>query len=162
VTPLAQQRGNTLEVAIDPAIPPLTADPTRLQQILLNLLSNAAKFTRDGQIHLTVALRPDLLDDVQTVAFAVRDTGIGMTEEQRARLFQPFAQADNSTTRQYGGTGLGLAISRSFALMMNGDITVESTPGVGSTFTLIVPVQRPGADSHLFNSIANGQVNVHS
>src|SRR5690606_7755795 len=119
--------------------PPLTADPIRLQQILLNLLSNAVKFTKDGQVDLSVRLQPGA-----TVTFAVRDAGIGMTKEQQARLFQPFAQADSSTTRQYGGTGLGLAISRSFALMMGGDILVESSPGAGSTFTLILPMQRPG------------------
>jgi PAS domain S-box-containing protein len=151
ITPLAQQRGNvvTLQVASD--LPQLTTDPTRLQQILLNLLSNAAKFTEQGTITLQVhqqaapyrrppipagaALQPDTC-----LLFAVHDTGIGMTVEQMERLFQPFAQADSSTTRQYGGTGLGLAISRSFARMMGGDIYVESTPGAGSLFTLSIPV----------------------
>jgi PAS domain S-box-containing protein len=146
IDPLARQRGNTLALQIPPVLPPLTTDPTRLKQILLNLLSNAAKFTRDGQIRLDVALRPDEpgAPHAELIAFAVCDTGIGMTDEQMDRLFQPFAQADSSTTRQYGGTGLGLAISRSFARMMHGDIYVESSPGVGSTFTLIVPVVRGG------------------
>jgi PAS domain S-box-containing protein len=149
IEPLMRQRNNTLELQIAPAVPPLTADPTRLQQILLNLLSNAAKFTQDGQICLTVTLQPAQPDEAQAemILLAVRDTGIGMTPEQIARLFQPFAQADSSTTRQYGGTGLGLAISRSFARMMDGDIMVQSSPGVGSTFTLILPVVRQAADS---------------
>jgi PAS domain S-box-containing protein len=144
IEPLSRQRGNVLELQVEPALPPLTADPTRLQQILLNLLSNAAKFTTDGQICLTVALRPagPGAAPPEAITFAVRDTGIGMTPGQMARLFQPFAQADSSTTRQYGGTGLGLAISRSFARMMEGDIAVESSPGVGSTFTLLLPVGR--------------------
>lgn len=137
-------------------MPPLTTDQTRLQQILLNLLSNAAKFTERGTI--TVSVLCDQSDDesdeagascVQPAAlrFAVADTGIGMTPEQMDRLFQPFAQADSSTTRQYGGTGLGLAISRSFARMLGGDIYVESAPGEGSTFTLIIPVRPPQSRS---------------
>jgi PAS domain S-box-containing protein len=156
VTPLAQQRGNTLTLDIAPALPPLTTDQTRLQQILLNLLSNAAKFTERGTI--TVSVLCEQSDDesdesgasrVQPAAlrFAVADTGIGMTPEQMDRLFQPFAQADSSTTRQYGGTGLGLAISRSFARMLGGDIYVESAPGEGSTFTLIIPVRPPQSRS---------------
>jgi signal transduction histidine kinase len=144
IGPLAQQRGNMLELHAPPALPPLTTDSIRLQQILLNLLSNAAKFTQGGCIQLEVTLDPEAPDGSQreSLRFAVRDTGIGMTPEQMDRLFQPFAQADSSTTRQYGGTGLGLAISRSFARMMGGDIYVESSPGVGSTFTLILPVAR--------------------
>ncbi|NNJ13239.1 PAS domain-containing protein [Chloroflexales bacterium ZM16-3] len=144
IEPLARQRGNTLGLQVPQVIPPLITDPTRLQQILLNLLSNAAKFTQDGQIQLEVTLRPGAPDgaEPEMIVFAVRDTGIGMTPEQMNRLFQPFAQADSSTTRQYGGTGLGLAISRSFARMLHGDIYVESSPGEGSTFTLIFPAVR--------------------
>jgi PAS domain S-box-containing protein len=144
IQPLAQQRDNTLTVQIDPAIPPLTADPTRLQQILLNLLSNAVKFTHHGQIELIAAMEPGTGAEEQagTLKIVVRDTGIGITPEQMGRLFQPFAQADSSTTRQYGGTGLGLAISRSFARMMEGDIVAESSPGVGSTFTVVLPVEQ--------------------
>ncbi|NTU86042.1 MAG: hypothetical protein HGA45_43065, partial [Chloroflexales bacterium] len=142
VRPMMLQRGNTLTISVPPALPLLTADPTRLQQILLNLLSNAAKFTLNGQIKLevTTLLYPPDAAQPEMLAFAVSDTGIGMTAEQIARLFQPFAQADSSTTRQYGGTGLGLAISRSFARMMHGDITVQSCPGKGSTFTLFLPM----------------------
>jgi PAS domain S-box-containing protein len=142
IKPLAQQRDNSLTVQIDSAIPPLTADPFRLEQILLNLLSNAVKFTQNGQIELTATMVSDPTKEELTgrLHIAVRDTGIGITPEQMGRLFQPFAQADSSTTRQYGGTGLGLAISRSFARMMEGDIVVESSPGVGSTFTVILPV----------------------
>jgi signal transduction histidine kinase len=144
IEPMAQQRGNSLELDMPAALPPLIADSTRLRQILLNLLSNAAKFTQDGRIRLEVSLNPEAPDGTwrETISFAVRDSGIGMTPQQMDRLFQPFAQADSSTTRQYGGTGLGLAISRSFARMMRGDIYVESSPGVGSTFTLILPVVR--------------------
>jgi PAS domain S-box-containing protein len=156
MTPLAQQRGNTLELDIGLALPPLVTDQTRLQQILLNLLSNAAKFTERGTI--TVCVRCERADDEDdepgasrlqpaSLRFAVADTGIGMSPEQMDRLFQPFAQADSSTTRQYGGTGLGLAISRSFARMLGGDIYVESAPGVGSTFTLIIPLRPPQSRS---------------
>ncbi|MBX0330946.1 PAS domain-containing protein [Oscillochloris sp. ZM17-4] len=147
VEPLARQRGNTISLQTPPALPRLITDPTRLRQILLNLLSNAAKFTQGGQISLEVTLRPGAPDGAhpEMIAFAVRDTGIGMTPAQMDRLFQPFAQADSSTTRQYGGTGLGLAISRSFARMLHGDICVESSPGEGSTFTLIFPPVPAGA-----------------
>jgi PAS domain S-box-containing protein len=140
VEPLIQQHRNTLDLHIPTDLPPLHTDPVRLQQILLNLLANAAKFTHQGTICLAVTLQHDA-----TISFAVRDTGIGMTPEQLAQLFQPFAQADSSTTRKYGGTGLGLAISRSFARMMGGDIMVVSTPAVGSTFTLTIPLESPPA-----------------
>lgn len=101
--------------------------------MLFNLLSNAAKFTEGGRVDLNVSR------DTELVRFAVRDTGIGITPEQKERLFEAFLQADISTTRKYGGTGLGLALSRGFCLMMGGDITVETEAGVGSTFTVVLP-----------------------
>jgi CheY-like chemotaxis protein len=111
----------------------------RLRQILLNLFSNACKFTKGGTVRLHV--RPAEEAGQHWVDFAVSDTGIGMTEEQLGRLFQEFTQADASTTRQFGGTGLGLAISRRLCRLMGGDITVTSVPGEGSTFTVRLPTQ---------------------
>ncbi len=112
-------------------------DPTRLRQILINLFGNAIKFTEVGSVRLAVRLvRPE--DEPSLLQFDVIDTGIGMTEEQASRLFQPFAQADSSTNRKFGGTGLGLAISRRLAEMLGGDIAITSSPGAGSTFSLTV------------------------
>src|SRR5262245_46117983 len=113
------------------------ADQTRFRQALLNLASNANKFTEQGTV--TIAAQAQPLDDRDTIEIAVTDTGIGMTEEQMSRLFQEFSQADASTTRKYGGTGLGLAISQHFCRLMGGEITVESNPGKGSTFTIRLP-----------------------
>ena len=110
------------------------ADLVKTKQVLFNLLSNAAKFTSAGSVALTVARHGD------TIHFAVRDSGIGITDEQRDKLFEAFSQADASTTRTYGGTGLGLALSRSFCQMMGGDIEVTSEPGKGSTFTVTLPL----------------------
>src|SRR6185503_15746988 len=98
----------------------ITVDPMRLRQILLNLLSNACKFTKDGEVKLRVR---KVADDLPRIEFAVSDTGIGMTAEQQARLFEDFSQPDTSTARRYGGTGLGLAIARRLARMMGGDVT---------------------------------------
>ena len=120
-----------------PAIGTLHADQMRLRQALLNLLSNANKFTDHGTI--TIDARQEQEDNRDWVTIAVADTGIGMTPDQMGKLFQEFSQADASTTRKYGGTGLGLAISRRFCQMMGGDITVESAPGQGSTFTIRLP-----------------------
>jgi two-component system sensor histidine kinase/response regulator len=115
-------------------IPPnLVGDPLRLGQIMINLVNNAVKFTEKGEIVLTIALVEEVLDRVN-LKFSVRDTGIGMTPQQSARLFQPFSQADSSTTREYGGTGLGLSISKRLIEMMGGNIWVESSYGSGSTF----------------------------
>jgi signal transduction histidine kinase len=124
-------------VSCDGAIGRLHADPMRLRQALLNLLSNANKFTEHGTI--TIDARQGQEDDPAWVTIAVADTGIGMTAEQMGKLFQEFSQADASTTRKYGGTGLGLAISKRFCQMMGGDITVESEPGKGSVFTVCLP-----------------------
>ena len=130
VEPLMMANANRLEIVCPAAVGMFYTDRTKLKQSLLNLLSNAGKFTHDGRVKLEV--RPALTE----ISFIVSDTGIGMTEEQQGRLFQAFSQADASTTRQYGGTGLGLAISRHFCEMLGGSIAVESAPGRGSTFTI--------------------------
>ena len=119
-----------------PDVASVYADPVRLRQALLNVGSNASKFTGNGTV--TVAVDQEA-DGRRWVRFRVSDTGIGMTPEQLSRLFQDFVQADTSTARKYGGTGLGLAITRRLCNMMGGDITVESEPGVGSTFTIRLP-----------------------
>ena len=137
IEPLAAKNANQVAVHCDAAIGMLHADQMRLRQALLNLLSNANKFTEHGTI--TVNARQGQEDGRDWVTIAVADTGIGMTAEQMGKLFQEFSQADASTTRKYGGTGLGLAISKRFCQMMGGDITVESAPGRGSTFTIRLP-----------------------
>ncbi|MGI8968620.1 MAG: response regulator, partial [Chloroflexota bacterium] len=137
VHPLVEQNHNSLEVSCHPALGVMHADVTKVRQSIFNLLSNAAKFTRDGEITLTVDRERE--EDVDWVSFSVRDTGIGLTAGQIDHLFQEFTQADASTTRDFGGTGLGLALSRRLCRMMGGDITVESTPGAGSTFTIRLP-----------------------
>ncbi|MCU1338321.1 MAG: Integral rane sensor hybrid histidine kinase [Bryobacterales bacterium] len=115
------------------------ADPTKVRQILFNLLSNACKFTTSGTVRVQV--RCISIDSRDWVEFRVQDSGIGMTSEQLEKVFEAFTQADPSTTRKYGGTGLGLTITRSFCQMMGGDIQVESEPGKGTTFTVLLPVQ---------------------
>jgi signal transduction histidine kinase/DNA-binding response OmpR family regulator len=137
IEPLAAKNANQVAVNSDGAIGTLHADQMRLRQALLNLLSNANKFTDHGTI--TIDARQSQEDGRDWVTISVRDTGIGMTPEQMGRLFQEFSQADASTTRKYGGTGLGLAISKRFCQMMGGDIAVESAPGRGSTFTIRLP-----------------------
>jgi PAS domain S-box-containing protein len=126
----------------------LVGDPTRVRQILFNLLGNALKFTERGGIHVHAGTVP-LGGGRTRVTLAVRDTGIGLDAEQRARLFRPFAQADSSTTRRFGGTGLGLSIVRRLAELMDGTVAVDSTPGVGSEFTVTLTLQTAPADSPL-------------
>jgi signal transduction histidine kinase/methyl-accepting chemotaxis protein len=133
---LAEKSKNRLIVEAHENVGALTADPMRLKQILLNLLSNACKFTKEGEVALRVR---KVADGCEWVELAVADTGIGMTAEQQAKLFQDFTQADSLTARRYGGTGLGLAISRKLARMMGGDVTVASEPGKGSVFTVRLP-----------------------
>jgi len=137
IEPLAAKNSNQVAVHCDAASGTLHADQMRLRQALLNLMSNANKFTERGTI--TVDARQGQQGGRDWVTIAVADTGIGMTPEQMGKLFQEFSQADASTTRKYGGTGLGLAISRRFCQMMGGDITVESKLGRGSTFTIRLP-----------------------
>jgi signal transduction histidine kinase/DNA-binding response OmpR family regulator len=140
---LAEKNGNRIVLECPDDVGTMWADPTRVRQALLNLASNACKFTERGTISVTVDRRPD--GEREWITMRVADTGIGMTPEQTAKLFQDFTQADASTTRRYGGTGLGLAISRRFCRMMGGDITVESTAGRGSTFTIRLPAEVTGA-----------------
>ena len=137
IEPLAAKNANQVAVKCDGAIGSLHADSMRLRQALLNLMSNANKFTERGTI--SVDARQAQENGRGWVTIAVADTGIGMTPEQMAKLFQEFSQADASTTRKYGGTGLGLAISKRFCEMMGGDITVESESGKGSVFTVRLP-----------------------
>jgi signal transduction histidine kinase len=137
---LAEKNQNRLVVEAQENLGALTADPMRLKQILLNLLSNACKFTKEGEVALRMRR---VADGREWVELAVADSGIGMTAEQQAKLFQDFTQADSLTARRYGGTGLGLAISRKLARMMGGDVTVTSEPGKGSVFT----VRLPGANT---------------
>ncbi len=134
VAPLAGKNRNQLSVSVAPEIGDIRADQIKLRQSLFNLLSNACKFTSNGEISLKVWREPN-----NFMAFEVRDTGVGMTPAQISRLFEPFVQADASMSRRFGGTGLGLAISRRFARMMGGDIEATSEPGHGSVFTLRIP-----------------------
>lgn len=140
IEPLAQKNRNRLELDCPPDIGVMQADRTRLRQVLFNLLSNACKFTEDGTVSLKVSRQPR--DGVGGVAFAVADTGIGLSPEQVGKLFQNFVQVDSSNTRKYGGTGLGLAISRRFCELMGGEVTVESELGRGSTFHVWLPAEK--------------------
>jgi adenylate cyclase len=133
---LAEQNKNRLVVDTQENLGALTVDPMRLRQILLNLLSNSCKFTRAGEVKLAAR---KVSNGSSFVEFAVSDTGIGMTPEQQAKLFEEFTQADASTAQRFGGTGLGLAITRKLARMMGGDVTVTSEPGKGSVFTVRLP-----------------------
>jgi signal transduction histidine kinase len=136
---LVKKNDNRLKVEVDPSLGEMRADVTKVRQALFNLLSNAAKFTRQGEIGL--AVRGEQEDGVGWVRMAVSDSGIGIPPEKIDHVFEEFSQADESTTRDYGGTGLGLPISRRFCQLMGGDITVESTAGKGSTFTIRLPVE---------------------
>lgn len=137
VQPLLDKNENRLHVYVQDEVNTMFADPTRVRQVLFNLLSNAAKFTTKGDIWLRVAA------DHEMLRFEVEDTGVGIPKEQQAAIFEEFVQADSATTRRFGGTGLGLAISRRFCQMMEGSLTVDSEPGKGSVFTMILPVSVP-------------------
>jgi signal transduction histidine kinase len=139
---LASEKGNELVFDIED-LGDAEIDDTKLRQCLFNLLSNACKFTKEGTVRLQGRR------DGDTLSFLVQDSGIGMTAEQLAKLFQPFVQADSSTTRKFGGTGLGLTITRELARLMGGDVTVSSIPGVGSTFALSLKLSAPASQASL-------------
>lgn len=141
------RNGNDLEVVAGPEVGSMYADLSKVRQGLFNLVSNAAKFTHGGRIEIRAERQQT--DDREWMMFRVTDTGIGLSPEQILRLFQPFTQADASTTRRFGGTGLGLALTRRFCQMMKGDVTVRSTPGEGSVFTILLPavVAQTASDS---------------
>lgn len=138
IEPAIAKQNNEFVVDYSGGVSHIYADISKVRQTLLNLLSNAAKFTRDGRIELKVNQVTDSQNE--KIIFTVTDTGIGLTKKQMQKIFDPFTQADSSTTRKYGGTGLGLAISRNFCQLMGGDLTVTSTKGRGSTFTMVLPV----------------------
>jgi signal transduction histidine kinase len=142
------QEGVDLEIDVQPDLLPLTSDQDMIKQILINLLSNAAKFTKRGKIVLTAR------QDGSTQYVDVSDTGVGISEGDLERIFEEFRQAGASTTREYGGTGLGLSISRNLARLLGGDLTASSVEGEGSTFTLSTPVHYddPGEGSEIMNA----------
>lgn len=138
VSPLVTKNQNVLQVIWQGREGLVHSDMTKIRQILLNLLGNASKFTDHGVIQLRVGIEDDT-KGMSWVRFQVKDSGIGISPEQQAKLFQPFSQADPSTTRKYGGTGLGLAITQHFVDMLGGYLTLESNLGEGSTFTVLLP-----------------------
>jgi len=168
IGPLVEKKANPLVVECPADIGSMRADLVKLRQCLLNLLSNANKFTDKGTITLVVSRQLSVVSSdtcsttdhgprtTDSIHFTVTDTGIGMTPEQMGRLFQAFSQADASTARKYGGTGLGLTITKHFCEMMGGSIRVESEPGQGSTFTLELPVlaEAPEAEPHRATTLA--------
>ena len=154
--PVAQGKGLDYSIEIAPDSPgSIVTDPQRLQQILKNLLSNAFKFTERGRVHLKIGLADNgwspetesLVKAPSVVAFSVSDTGIGINKEQHQRIFEAFAQGDGTTARLYGGTGLGLSISRELVGLLDGEITMASTLGEGSTFTVYLPWGRPETET---------------
>jgi signal transduction histidine kinase len=138
VEPLVQKNDNTLTVTCGVGVGTMTADLMKTRQILLNVLSNAAKFTRAGTIVLDV--QSSVAGGCPSIVFTVTDTGVGMTPEQASKVFDPFTQADVTTTRKYGGTGLGLALVSRFCRLMGGDVALDSQPNVGSRFTVRLPL----------------------
>ncbi len=147
VKPLVEKNGNVLEVDYEQELGIMHTDQTKLRQVLYNLLSNAAKFTTNGKVVLNVKrekVYKSHEEPIEIIIFTVTDTGIGMSLQQQQQLFQPFTQGDASTTKKYGGTGLGLAISRHFCLMMGGEIFVKSEQGIGSIFTVRLPMVANG------------------
>ncbi|MEI6777823.1 MAG: ATP-binding protein [Chloroflexales bacterium] len=141
VNPLIAQNGNTLQVACPLHMTAMYTDPLRVRQSLINLLGNAAKFTEAGTIHLTVT--QEQINGTDWISFVIADSGIGISPDQMAKLFKPFSQIDDSLNRKYGGSGLGLALSRRLCQLLGGDITVVSSIGVGSVFTMRLPSTAP-------------------
>jgi signal transduction histidine kinase len=135
--PVVERNGNRFQVEGLEAPPSMHTDPVRLQQILANLLGNAAKFTENGEVHLRVRREGAF------VVFDVEDTGIGMTPEEQGRVFREFVQADSSTTRKYGGTGLGLTLVQRLTKLLGGEVGLESEPGVGTRVTIRIPAEFP-------------------
>ena len=148
----AVEKGLALEVKFDGPIPKMIrTDPTRLRQVLINLIANAIKFTKEGGVSLAVSVKPSFRVENPLLEIKITDTGMGIPLEQQAELFQPFVQGDATISRQYGGSGLGLAISRHFAQALGGDIALTSKPGRGSTFTITVgtgPLADAAIDEH--------------
>ncbi|VAW94736.1 Two-component system sensor histidine kinase [hydrothermal vent metagenome] len=135
VTPMARSNGNTLHATSQENIPQIETDTLKLRQIILNILSNACKFTHDGDITLRVTY-----EHHDTLVFTISDTGIGISKDDQKKLFKDFVQIDNSSTRQYGGTGLGLTISQRLCHLLGGEIRVSSEPGKGSSFVISLPI----------------------
>ncbi len=153
--PLAGRKRNRLSRRVEGELGEMVSDDLKIRQCLLNLLGNAAKFTEDGEIVLLA--RREHRDGRDWLVFGVRDTGIGMTEEQLGRLFTRFSQADESTTRQFGGTGLGLAITRAFCRKLGGEVRVESVPGAGTTFTIELPATLPDGTEDVAQPLATSR-----
>ncbi|MFC1665704.1 response regulator, partial [Pseudomonadota bacterium] len=151
VTPLLEKNNNVFNPVLEPGLGAMHSDITKIRQMLFNLLSNAAKFTSVGTITLSVSRHQD--PDGDQIVLSVSDTGIGMSPDQIRKLFQPFSQADASTTREYGGTGLGLAISQHYCNMLGGDISVQSESGEGTTFVVTLPANAKSIE--LKNNSAN-------
>jgi PAS domain S-box-containing protein len=141
VRPLVEKNGNELDVKCPDDLGSMHSDTTRIRQVLLNLLSNASKFTENGTVSLEVSRESGDSQRSDWLLFRVSDTGVGMTHEQLGRVFEAFSQAEASTSQKYGGTGLGLAITRRFCELMGGEITVESEVGIGTTFTARLPAE---------------------
>ncbi len=155
--PLAQSHGNRLEMRVSPDIGTGLLDSVKLRQCLVNLGGNACKFTKNG--HVIITGRGISIGRRDWIEISVSDSGIGMTEEQIGRLFEPFSQADSSTTRQFGGTGLGLAITARLAELMGARITVDSVPGTGSTFRLRVPRGSASFEAIETDDVSQGSIN---
>ena len=154
VQPLIEKNSNVLSINCDDSLGAMYADITKVRQILYNLLSNACKFTEHGTINLE-AVR-DFSEGAGWLSVSVADTGIGMTEEQVGKLFQPFSQADIQTARKFGGTGLGLAITRKYCEIMGGDIKVQSERGRGTAFTVRLPMAEPPLKTDAISSETSG------
>lgn len=148
IYPAAEKNKNTVTLNVDEDIGEMYSDLTKLRQMVFNLLSNACKFTKEGDV--TIVIKALTKNNREFIAFSVKDSGIGIKDEQMAKLFQPFAQADSSTTRNFGGTGLGLTITKKFSEILGGEITVTSEYGVGTTFTITLPrnTRQEVADSY--------------